>query len=60
MVLGLAMVAVGAILLWAVDYEVAGVDLDAVGLILGIVGLVALVASAVSGRRRVVEEQRGL
>lgn len=58
MVLGLVMTAVGAILLWAVEYEVAGIDLDAVGVILGVVGLVALVAALV-GHRRVVEERRG-
>ncbi len=39
--------AAGAILIWAVDYQVNGVDLDAVGVILLIVGLVGLLLSLV-------------
>jgi hypothetical protein len=39
--------AAGAILLWAVDAEVSGVDLDAVGVILLIVGIVGAVLSLV-------------
>ncbi|MBX7112360.1 MAG: hypothetical protein K1X87_11020 [Dehalococcoidia bacterium] len=45
--LGLSMVliAVGAILAYAVDYQVSGVDLPTVGVILMIVGGIGLVAS---------------
>jgi hypothetical protein len=41
--------AVGAILLWAVDKQVDGVDLDAIGVILLVVGGVGLIASFVLG-----------
>jgi hypothetical protein len=53
--------AAGAILLWAVDADVSGVDLDAVGVILLIVGIVGATLSLVfwsswggfgGGRRR--------
>jgi hypothetical protein len=39
--------AAGAILLWAVNAEVSGVDLDAVGVILLIVGIVGAAISLV-------------
>jgi hypothetical protein len=39
--------AVGAILLWAVDAEVSGVDLDAVGVILLVVGIIGCTLSLV-------------
>ncbi len=61
MVVGVALMAVGAILVWAVEYETSWVDLELVGIILGVVGLIAAAASAAVGRRRtVVEERRGL
>ncbi len=41
----LFLIAVGAILAWAVDAEVSGLDLDTVGVILLIVGIVGLVLS---------------
>ena len=41
----LFLIAVGAILKWAVDADVAGVDLETVGLILLIVGIVGLILS---------------
>jgi hypothetical protein len=41
----LFLIAVGAILKWAVTAEVAGVDLEVVGLILLIVGILGLVLS---------------
>jgi len=43
--LSLILAAAGAVLIWAVDYEVAGVDLDAVGVILLVVGLVGFLIS---------------
>ena len=58
------LIAVGAILSFAIDVTTEGVNLDTVGVILMIVGAIGLVASMVywntwggfSRRRRVVEE----
>jgi hypothetical protein len=41
----LFLIAAGAILKWAVEWEVAGVDLQTVGLILLIVGVLGLILS---------------
>jgi hypothetical protein len=41
----LLLIALGAILTWAVNKEPSGLDLDAVGIILIVVGLVGLVLS---------------
>jgi len=57
----LMLIAAGAILTWAVEATVRGVDIHAVGVILMVVGLVGLVLSLVfwsswggpGGRRRV-------
>lgn len=43
----LLLIAAGAILIWGVTGELAGVDVDAIGVILMIVGLVGLVISMV-------------
>jgi len=43
----LILAAAGAILLWAVDAEVSGIDLDVVGVILLVVGIVGAVLSLV-------------
>lgn len=43
----LVLVAVGAILTWAVTAEVSGLDVNAIGVILLIVGLVGLLLSLV-------------
>jgi hypothetical protein len=43
----LILIAVGAILTWAVETSVSGLDVNAVGVILMIVGLVGLVLSLV-------------
>jgi hypothetical protein len=43
----LILAAVGAILIFAVSYEVAGVDIDAVGWILLIVGIIGALLSLV-------------
>ena len=41
----LLLIAVGAILTMAVNYEVSGVDIDAIGVILIVVGAIGLVFS---------------
>ncbi|HEV8602478.1 MAG TPA: hypothetical protein VGQ68_03685 [Gaiellaceae bacterium] len=55
----LVVVAAGAILIWGVTGEAAGLDVDAIGVILMVVGLVGLVLSLIFwsswggwGRRR--------
>jgi hypothetical protein len=45
--LSILLIAVGAILTWAVSAEVSGVDITAVGVILMIVGAVGLVVSMI-------------
>jgi Domain of unknown function (DUF6458) len=62
--LSILLIAVGAILTWAVSAEVSGVDITAVGVILMIVGAVGLVVSMIFwsswggwGRREVVEDR---
>ncbi len=45
--LSIFLVAVGAILTWAVSAEVSGVDINAVGVILMIVGIVGFVVSLI-------------
>lgn len=45
--LSILLVAVGAVLTWAVSAEVSGVDLTAVGVILMIVGIIGLLLSLV-------------
>jgi hypothetical protein len=51
---GLLLVAVGAILRFAVNDEIESIDLETVGLILMIVGVIAFVVGAIYafGRRR--------
>ena len=54
------LIAVGAVLTFALETEVSGIDLDTVGIILMIVGALGLVATLLifgSGRRRVVTEE---
>gem|GEM_PF-6759058 len=41
----LAVMAVGAILYWATDFELSGIDMNTVGLIVLLAGMVALVFS---------------
>ncbi len=45
--LSILLIAVGAVLAWAVDAEASGVDITAVGIILLVVGIVGLVVSLV-------------
>ncbi|WP_354638033.1 DUF6458 family protein [Kitasatospora camelliae] len=56
--LSIFLIAVGAILAFAVREEVSWVDLDAVGIILMVVGVLGLVVSAalIYRRRRIVHE----
>jgi hypothetical protein len=63
----LFLTALGAILVWAVDASVSGLDLDAVGAILLVVGLIGVCLSLVfwsswggvgSRRRETVVEER--
>ena len=45
--LSILLIAVGAVLAWAVDYEVSGIDLQVAGIILVVVGAIGFVASLV-------------
>ena len=45
------LIAVGAILAWAVTASVAGVSLNTVGVILIIVGIIGLLASLIAAQR---------
>lgn len=48
--LGVLLLAVGAVLAFAVNYEAEGVDLSMIGVILMIVGAIGLLAALVQGR----------
>ena len=59
------LIAVGAILAFAVEYDINGLDIAVVGFILMIVGLIGLIMTAfifgprrTTGRGEVVEERR--
>lgn len=58
------LIALGAILYFAVDYTMAGVDIDVVGIILMVVGVIGLVVALVMNQQerntshRHVEERR--
>ncbi|MDQ4143431.1 MAG: DUF6458 family protein [Actinomycetota bacterium] len=62
----LFLMAVGAICYWALDFDIAGVDIDAIGVILMVIGAIGLVLSLLfwssfSPRRRretIVERDR--
>jgi hypothetical protein len=45
--LSILLIAVGAVLAWAVDYEVSGFDIQVAGIILVIVGIIGFIASLV-------------
>ena len=47
MSLSILLIAVGAVLAWAVDYQVSGIDLQVAGIILVIVGAIGFVASLI-------------
>jgi multisubunit Na+/H+ antiporter MnhB subunit len=55
------LIAAGAILAWAVTYQVEGVDLNQVGIILFIVGLVLAgltMIAGLAGRRTTIDSER--
>ncbi|HVM35651.1 MAG TPA: DUF6458 family protein [Actinomycetota bacterium] len=57
--LGIFLLAIGAILTWAVEFEVAGIDIATLGVILMIVGVIALIGALVAARRtRTVVDDR--
>jgi DMSO/TMAO reductase YedYZ heme-binding membrane subunit len=41
----LFLIAVGAICYWALDFDIAGIDIDAIGVILMVIGALGLVLS---------------
>ena len=45
--LSVLLIAVGAVLAWAVNAEVSGIDLQVAGVILVIVGVIGLIASLI-------------
>jgi hypothetical protein len=45
--LSIFLIAVGAVLAWAVDAEVSGIDVQAAGVIIVVVGIIGLVASLI-------------
>jgi hypothetical protein len=63
----LFLIAGGAILLWGVNAEVAGLDVDAIGVILMVIGIIGAVLSlifwsswgGVGGRRRSTYVEEG-
>lgn len=57
---GIAMIVLGAILTYAVEFDIAGINIDVIGVILMIGGVIGLVFGLVTyfratGRERVVE-----
>jgi len=63
----LFLIAGGAILIWGVDAEVAGLNVDAIGVILMVIGIIGLVLSLIfwsswggmGGRRRATYVEEG-
>jgi hypothetical protein len=64
----LFLIATGAILIWGVNAEVAGLDVDAIGVILMVIGVIGLVLSMIfwsswggwgGGRRRATYVEEG-
>jgi hypothetical protein len=64
----LLLIAGGAILIWGVNAEVAGLDVDAIGAILMVIGIIGLVLSLIfwsswggfgGGRRRATYVEEG-
>jgi hypothetical protein len=45
--LSIFLIAIGAILAWAVDAEVSGIDIQVAGIILVVVGIIGFIASLV-------------
>jgi hypothetical protein len=63
----LFLIAAGAILIWGVTGEVAGLDVDAIGAILMVIGIIGLILSMIfwstwggfGGRRRATYVEEG-
>jgi hypothetical protein len=63
----LFLIAAGAILLWGVTGELAGLDVDAIGVILMVIGIIGLILSMIfwsswgglGGRRRATYVEEG-
>ena len=63
----LLLIAGGAILIWGVNAEVAGLDVDAIGAILMVIGIIGLILSLIfwstwggmGGRRRATYVEEG-
>jgi len=63
----LFLIAAGAILIWGVTGEVAGLDVDAIGAILMVIGIIGLILSmifwstwgGIGGRRRATYVEEG-
>lgn len=52
---GITLAAIGAILLFAVEYEIAGIDISVIGIILIVAGLAVVLFGLIAmNRRRVV------
>ena len=57
----IGLVALGATLAWAVSYEVEGIDINMVGLILfgvGLLGIVVTLVAAATSQKTVIERKR--
>lgn len=52
------MIAIGAILLWAVTATVAGISINVIGVILMVVGVIGLIASLIASSRGDVPDRR--
>ena len=58
-IIGIALIIIGAILTFAVEYDLAGIDIRVIGVILMIGGLVGMIVGLVVARRgRAVETRR--
>lgn len=54
---GIALIVIGAILAFGVELQLAGVDLDIIGMILMVAGVAGVVIGLVTRNRRVVEQR---
>lgn len=61
---GVVLLVVGAILYWAVEVDIPGVDDNTLGIILMVVGVIAIVLALVMNQQRsrtkIVEERRDI
>lgn len=54
----LFLLALGAIIAWAVSFELTGVDLNVVGVILMVAGAIGLIWALIAGSRRTEVRER--